>query len=98
MIEIISTVVVGLIVGAIARFLIPGENKMGLLLTGALGIAGSMLAGYVGQMLGLYKAGAGAGFIGSVIGAVLLLFVVGKFKGRASAGPDNKGPGGGTSA
>jgi uncharacterized membrane protein YeaQ/YmgE (transglycosylase-associated protein family) len=78
---IIGTIVVGLIVGALARFLLPGEQKMGWILTGALGIAGSVAAGFVGQALGWYQAGQGAGWIASVVGAVVLLFVVQKLRG-----------------
>ncbi|WP_326534454.1 GlsB/YeaQ/YmgE family stress response membrane protein [Pseudorhodoferax sp.] len=77
---IIGTIVVGLIVGALARFLLPGEQKMGWILTCLLGIGGSLLAGYAGQALGLYMAGQGAGFIGSIVGAVVLLFVVQKIR------------------
>ncbi len=83
---IIGTIVVGLIVGALARFVMPGEQKMGWILTGALGIAGSLLAGFIGQALGWYRAGQGAGWIASVIGAVILLYVVGKFKGSSGGG------------
>jgi len=81
---ILGTIVVGLIVGAIARFLMPGEQKMGWLLTIALGVGGSLLAGFVGQALGWYQAGQGAGFIGSVVGSLVLLFVVGKLKGGSA--------------
>jgi uncharacterized membrane protein YeaQ/YmgE (transglycosylase-associated protein family) len=73
--------VVGLVVGLIARAILPGTQQLGLILTIALGIAGSLVAGYAGQALGLYQAGQGAGFIGSVIGAIVLLFIVGKLKG-----------------
>jgi uncharacterized membrane protein YeaQ/YmgE (transglycosylase-associated protein family) len=78
---IIGTVILGLIVGAIARFVLPGEQKMGWILTILLGIGGSLLAGFVGQALGWYQAGQGAGWIASVVGAVLLLVVVGKLRG-----------------
>lgn len=74
---IISTIVVGLIVGAIARFVLPGEQKMGWILTCLLGIAGSLIAGFVGQSMGWYAVGQPAGWIASVIGAALLLFVIG---------------------
>lgn len=77
---IIGTIIVGLIVGAIARFLLPGEQKMGWIMTGLLGIAGSVAAGFVGQALGWYQAGQGAGWIASVLGAVVLLFVVQKLR------------------
>ena len=81
----IGTVIVGLIVGAIARFVLPGEQKMGWILTGLLGIGGSLAAGFVGQALGWYQAGQGAGWIASVLGAVLLLFVVSKVRGGSSS-------------
>ena len=77
---IIGTIVVGLIVGAIARFLMPGEQKMGWILTCLLGIGGSVVAGFVGQALGWYRAGQGAGWIASVVGALVLLFVVEKLR------------------
>jgi uncharacterized membrane protein YeaQ/YmgE (transglycosylase-associated protein family) len=81
---IVSTIVVGLIVGAIARFVLPGEQKMGWILTCLLGIAGSLIAGYAGQALGWYAAGEPAGWIMSVLGAVILLFVVQKVRGRSA--------------
>jgi uncharacterized membrane protein YeaQ/YmgE (transglycosylase-associated protein family) len=76
---LIGTVIVGLIVGAIARFIMPGEQKMGWIMTILLGVGGSFAAGFVGQALGWYQAGQGAGWIGSVVGALVLLFVVNKF-------------------
>ena len=79
---LIITIVVGLIVGAIARFIMPGEQKMGWIMTGLLGIGGSLLAGYVGQAFGWYAVGQPAGWIASVVGALVLLFVVGKLRGR----------------
>ncbi|MDO9091725.1 MAG: GlsB/YeaQ/YmgE family stress response membrane protein [Rubrivivax sp.] len=82
---IIGTIVVGLIVGALARLVMPGDQKMGWILTCLLGIGGSVLAGFIGQALGWYQAGQGAGWIASVLGAVLLLFVVGKFRGGSSS-------------
>ena len=77
---IIGTVVVGLIVGAIARFLLPGEQKMGWILTCLLGVGGSLAAGFAGQALGWYQAGQGAGWIASVLGAIVLLVVVQKLR------------------
>ncbi len=82
---IIGAIVVGLIVGALARFLLPGEQKMGWILTGVLGVAGSLAAGFVGQALGWYQAGQGAGWIASVVGAVVLLLVVQKVRGGGPA-------------
>lgn len=76
---LIGTVIVGLIVGAIARFIMPGEQKMGWIMTILLGVGGSFAAGFVGQALGWYQAGQGAGWIGSIVGALVLLFAVNKF-------------------
>jgi uncharacterized membrane protein YeaQ/YmgE (transglycosylase-associated protein family) len=81
---IIGTIIVGLIVGAIARFIMPGEQKMGWIMTILLGVAGSFVAGFVGQALGWYQAGQGAGWIGSVVGALVLLFAVNKFRGSST--------------
>ena len=77
---LIGTLFVGLIVGAIARFLRPGEQRMGWFRTCLLGVGGSMAAGFIGQQLGWYQAGQGAGWIASVAGAVLLLLIVGKLR------------------
>jgi uncharacterized membrane protein YeaQ/YmgE (transglycosylase-associated protein family) len=72
--SIIWIIVVGLVVGLIARAVMPGEQKMGFVLTTVLGVAGSFVAGYLGQAIGWYQAGQGAGFIGSIVGALILLF------------------------
>jgi uncharacterized membrane protein YeaQ/YmgE (transglycosylase-associated protein family) len=84
--SILWMVVVGLVVGLLARAIMPGTQSLGLILTALLGIAGSFVAGYLGQIVGIYQAGQGAGFIGSVVGALILLFVVGKLKGSGSGG------------
>jgi uncharacterized membrane protein YeaQ/YmgE (transglycosylase-associated protein family) len=81
----IGTIIVGLIVGAIARFVMPGEQKMGWILTILLGIGGSLLAGFIGQALGWYQVGQPAGWIASVVGALVLLFVVGKLRSKTPA-------------
>lgn len=75
--SIVWIILVGFIVGLIARAIMPGEQKLGLIMTTVLGVAGSVVAGYLGQALGLYQAGQGAGFIGSIVGAILLLAVYG---------------------
>jgi len=82
---IIGTIIVGLLVGAIARFVLPGEQKMGWIMTCLLGIGGSLAAGFVGQALGWYQAGQGAGWIGSIVGAVVLLFAYSKLKGSGAS-------------
>ena len=71
MLQFIETLVVGLIVGLLARALKPGDDKMGILMTIVLGIVGSLLAGYVGRAAGWYAPGQGAGWIASIIGAIL---------------------------
>jgi uncharacterized membrane protein YeaQ/YmgE (transglycosylase-associated protein family) len=80
MTSLFVTLFVGLIVGALARWVMPGEQKMGWILTILLGVAGSVLASFLGQALGWYAQGQAAGWIMSVLGAVLLLFVVGKLR------------------
>jgi uncharacterized membrane protein YeaQ/YmgE (transglycosylase-associated protein family) len=72
---IISTLIIGLIVGAIAKFLMPGRDPGGCLVTILLGIAGAFVAGYLGRAVGWYEPGQTAGFIASVIGAMLLLLI-----------------------
>ncbi len=67
--------IIGLIVGAVAKLLMPGKDPGGIWITMALGIAGSIIATWLGQAIGWYQAGQSAGFIMSVVGAVLLLFV-----------------------
>ncbi|MBB3104295.1 GlsB/YeaQ/YmgE family stress response membrane protein [Azomonas macrocytogenes] len=80
--SIIGTIIIGLIVGLVARFLKPGSDTMGWIMTILLGIGGSLLATYGGQALGIYRAGEPAGFIGAVIGAVLLLLIFAKVGSR----------------
>jgi uncharacterized membrane protein YeaQ/YmgE (transglycosylase-associated protein family) len=70
-------IVVGFIVGLIARFIMPGSQPMGFIMTTILGIVGSVLAGFLGQAMGWYPPGAPAGWIASVIGAIILLAIYG---------------------
>jgi len=72
--------VIGFVVGLIARAMLPGTQNVGIVMTSLLGIGGSFLAGMAGRALGWYAEGDAAGFIASVLGAVLLLFIVGKLK------------------
>ena len=78
--SIIGTLFIGLIVGLVARFIKPGNDGMGWIMTIALGICGSIAATYGGQALGIYQAGQAAGFIGAVVGAVVLLLLYGALK------------------
>ncbi|AOK56512.1 GlsB/YeaQ/YmgE family stress response membrane protein [Burkholderia stagnalis] len=84
MLHFIETLVVGLIVGLLARALKPGDDKMGLVLTSVVGIVGSLIAGYVGRAAGWYAPGQGAGWIASIIGAIVLLVIVGAIRKRAA--------------
>ncbi|MBK6400795.1 MAG: GlsB/YeaQ/YmgE family stress response membrane protein [Rhodocyclaceae bacterium] len=74
------TIVLGFVIGVVAKLLHPGKENMGFTATIVLGIAGSLLAGIIGQFLGWYHAGEGAGFIASVIAAIILLVIYGKIK------------------
>jgi uncharacterized membrane protein YeaQ/YmgE (transglycosylase-associated protein family) len=82
---IIWTIVLGFIIGVIAKLVHPGRENMGFIMTILLGIAGSFLAGIIGQALGWYRAGEGAGFIASVIVAIILLVIYGKIKTKTSS-------------
>ena len=84
--SILWTIIIGFIAGVIAKFVMPGDNEpSGFILTTILGIVGAILASYLGQALGWYKAGEGAGFIGAVVGAIVLLVIYGIFAGRRRA-------------
>lgn len=79
---IVWTIVLGFIVGVIAKLLHPGKENMGFIATILLGIAGSFLAGMIGQFLGWYTAGEGAGMIASVVVAIVLLVIYGRLRAR----------------
>jgi uncharacterized membrane protein YeaQ/YmgE (transglycosylase-associated protein family) len=81
--SILGTILVGFIVGLIARAVKPGDDKLGLIMTTLLGIAGAFLARYAGMALGLYQENEAAGWIASVIGAVILLVIYGLIRGRS---------------
>lgn len=88
--EYVWTALIGFVAGLVARAVHPGKDDLGLIMTAVLGIAGSFIATYLGQAVGWYKHGENAGFIMSVIGAVLLLviygFAVKKKDGGGSSG------------
>jgi len=73
--HIVWTILIGFVVGLVAKMLTPGSGPGGFFLTAALGIAGSLLATYAGHFLGWYQAGQSAGFIGGLVGAIILLVV-----------------------
>ena len=78
----IWAVVIGLIIGVIAKLLTPGRDPGGCIITSLLGIAGSVLAGALGHAVGWYRAGQPAGFIASVLGAIIILLIYRRIKGE----------------
>ena len=83
--SLIVAIVVGFIAGLIARAIHPGDDKAGFIVTTLLGIAGSLLATYGGRILGLYSNNSSAGFIASVIGAIVILFIYNLISKRSNA-------------
>jgi uncharacterized membrane protein YeaQ/YmgE (transglycosylase-associated protein family) len=83
---ILWTIVLGFVIGVMAKLLHPGKENMGFIVTVLLGIGGSFLAGVIGQYFGWYQAGEGAGFIASVVVAIVLLVIYGKVRGGQSGG------------
>ena len=82
---IIWTIIIGFLAGVIAKFIMPGKNEpSGFILTTLLGIVGAFLATWLGQALGWYRPGEGAGFIGAIVGAIIVLFIWGMIAGRRS--------------
>jgi uncharacterized membrane protein YeaQ/YmgE (transglycosylase-associated protein family) len=71
---ILWTIIIGLIIGVVAKFLMPGRDPGGFIITALIGVAGSVLATYMGRALGFYQVGESAGFIAAVLGAIVLLF------------------------
>lgn len=80
MFGIVGWIVFGLIVGVIAKFVMPGRDPGGLIVTVLLGIAGALVGGLIGRLVGLYGPGDAAGFVMSIIGAIVLLFVYRKLR------------------
>lgn len=83
---VIWTIVLGFVIGVAAKLMLPGKQDMGFVMTVVLGIGGSLVAGIVGEAVGWYKAGEGAGFIASVVAAIVLLAIYGKIKAGGQAG------------
>ena len=83
---ILWTIIIGFIAGVIAKFIMPGPNEpSGFILTTILGIVGAFLATFLGQAVGWYRAGEGAGLIGAVVGAVIVLAIWGAIASRRSS-------------
>ena len=72
---IIWAIIIGFVVGIVAKFLMPGRDPGGFIVTALLGIVGAVVASFLGQAMGFYAAGQSAGFIGAVVGAILVLFI-----------------------
>jgi uncharacterized membrane protein YeaQ/YmgE (transglycosylase-associated protein family) len=85
MLHIIWEAIIGLIVGALAKLVMPGKDPGGIWITMLLGVAGSLVATYLGRVVGLYQEGQSAGFIMSILGAVLLLAIYRMIKGKSAA-------------
>jgi uncharacterized membrane protein YeaQ/YmgE (transglycosylase-associated protein family) len=83
MLAILGWILFGLIVGLVAKLVMPGQDPGGVVMTTALGIVGAILGGFVGRLLGFYQAGEGAGYIMATLGAVLILFVYRRMAVRA---------------
>jgi uncharacterized membrane protein YeaQ/YmgE (transglycosylase-associated protein family) len=73
--HIIWTIIIGFVAGLVAKFIIPGKDPGGFIVTTLIGIAGALLATFIGQAIGWYEAGRSAGFIGAVVGAIILLLL-----------------------
>ena len=73
--SVLAWIVFGLFVGIVAKLLMPGRDPGGFIVTMLLGIAGAMVGGFLGRMMGFYGANQGAGFLMSIVGAILLLFI-----------------------
>jgi uncharacterized membrane protein YeaQ/YmgE (transglycosylase-associated protein family) len=85
--SILWTIVIGFVAGVIAKFVMPGDNEpSGFILTTILGIVGAFVATWLGQALGWYSADQGAGLIGAVVGAVIVLFIYGMIAKRRATG------------
>ncbi len=73
--SIIWIILIGFVVGIVAKFLMPGRDPAGFIITVIIGIVGSVIATYLGRALGFYQVGQSAGFIAAVLGAIILLFL-----------------------
>lgn len=81
---LIGWIIVGAVAGVLGKFIMPGKDPGGFVVTILLGIAGALLAGFLGQAVGFYSAGEGAGWIGATVGAVVLLAIYRAVKGRSA--------------
>ena len=78
--SLLWTILIGLAAGALAKWIMPGKDPGGFIITTLLGIAGAVVATYLGQFLGIYHVGESAGFIGAVVGAIIVLWLYRRFR------------------
>lgn len=83
--SILWTIIIGLVAGALAKFIMPGKDPGGIIITILIGIAGSILFTYLGQFLNFYEPGQTAGFIGATVGAIILLAIYRLFKKKTTS-------------
>ncbi len=76
----LATIIIGFVIGVLAKLVNPGRDNLGLIMTTLLGIGGAVVASFLGQAMGFYLPGEPAGFVGSIVGAVLLLVIYGRMK------------------
>lgn len=74
--HIVTTIIIGFLIGLLARFIKPGNNGMGFILTTLVGIGGAFVGAYLGQIFGIYQVGEPAGFIGATVGAIIILMIL----------------------
>ena len=84
MFHLLWEAIIGLIVGALAKFIMPGKDPGGIFITMLIGVAGALLATFIGSKVGLYQEGQGAGFIMSLVGAIILLAIYRLFRGKSA--------------
>jgi uncharacterized membrane protein YeaQ/YmgE (transglycosylase-associated protein family) len=84
--HILWMIIIGLIVGAIAKLIMPGRDPGGIIVTMLLGIAGSLVAGWLGRVVGWYSEGQSAGFFASIVGAIIILAIYRLIIGRTAGG------------
>ena len=87
MLHLIGTIIIGFLAGLVAKLLMPGRDPGGFIVTTLLGIIGAFVATYLGQAIGWYRADEGAGFIGAVVGAIILLAIYHFIRRRSAANP-----------
>ena len=84
--HILWTILIGFLAGVVAKLVVPGRDSGGFIITTLLGIVGAFVATYLGQAVGWYQPGEGTGFIGAVVGAVIVLAIYHAFKRWSAAG------------